>query len=117
MRYRWLVSAVLACGGCGDQDLGVPRDVMVEDLEQNDAVALCDEFVALICGDYRGDDYCNECILYDLCLMPELFGTMDNQCRGVTVGEVRDCAHVRDEEVCSTAAGGCLFDVAVALCK
>ena len=118
MRCRSVVAAgLLACAGCGDQILGVPRDTMVADLEEDEAIALCEEFVALICNDYRGYDYCNGCILYEMCHREDMIGTMNIQCDEVTVGEVRDCAHQRDEIVCPTSAGGCLFDVAVLMCN
>lgn len=111
-----ILAAVLAAGGCGDQDLGVPAQTPVADLEEEDAIELCREFITLICEDIRGADYCNACMIYELCVIPELFSMMDVQCDGITVGEVRECAHLRRPEVCATTAGGCMFDVAEMLC-
>jgi hypothetical protein len=118
MRCRSVVAAGwLAFAGCGDNKLGVPTDVMVEDLEEDEAIALCEEFVALICNDYRGYDYCNGCILYEMCYRPDLIGTMNLQCEDITVGEVRACSHKRRYDVCQTTAGGCMFDVAELMCN
>ena len=117
MPARWmLVTGLAACAGCGDNDLGVPRATLVADLAEDDAMALCAEFVSLICADVRGAEFCNACVVYDLCTRPELFSTMDVQCEDVTVGEVRDCAYRRVEELCYTNEGGCLFRVGAWLC-
>ena len=117
MRLWILAAGLAATAGCGDQILGVPRDVMVADLEEDDSLALCDEFVALICGDPRGEGFCNDCIRDQLCALPGLISMMGVQCQQVTVGEVRDCIHVREEQLCFTDAGGCMFDVAEMLCR
>jgi hypothetical protein len=116
MRSRWIPAALLACCvGCGDQILGIPRQTLVEDLADEDAIDLCQEFFAYICADSRGEDYCDACILYEVCAATQLVSTMDVLCDDVAVGLVRDCAQERTEEVCAMG-GGCMFDVAEELC-
>jgi len=110
----WLV-LVLAAAGCGDQNLGLPHQTLVPDLEPEDAIELCVEFVANLCGDANFESFCNPCVVNDLCTLQALVNTMNIECAEVTVGEVRDCAQGRTEPIC-LQGGGCMIDVGEALC-
>lgn len=117
---RWTLAALLTVvAGCGDQILGIPRSMPVDELEDADAMEVCDEFVALFCNGTPPPPYesfCNPCVLDELCALPALVSEMDAECDGVTVGQVRDCAGGRTEGLCAPASGGCMVEVGAALC-
>jgi hypothetical protein len=118
-RLSWLLTAVVAAAACGDQNLGIPRSAQVSALEDADAIEVCEEFVTLFCRDAPAppyDGFCTPCVLDELCGSGTLVATMDAECAGVTVGQVRDCAEGRTEGLCAPATGGCMLGVSDALC-
>lgn len=111
---RWLLAAALVTG-CGDDNLGIPRSAQVPALEDADALEICGEFVAQFCADATQAEFCNPCVTDELCAMPSVIATMDTECAGVTVGQVRDCAEGGTVGICAQG-GGCMIDVGEALC-
>jgi hypothetical protein len=118
-RAACVLAALLGPSACGDQILGVPASAQVSALEMEDLVEVCGEFVSVFCADTPPAPFeavCNTCVVEQMCALPALPAEMTGECAGVTVGQVRDCAEGRTAGVCAEQTGGCMIDVAAALC-
>jgi hypothetical protein len=122
MRTSTRAGCVLAflLAGCGDQVLGIPASAQVQALDDVDAVEVCGEFVGAFCRDTPPppfDGVCTSCVVDELCGSSGVAAEMADACSGVTVGQVRDCAGGRTEGLCAAQTGGCMLDVAEAICS
>ena len=110
----WLVPFVaLSCGS------GAPAaGTRVVDLGDQDAIALCREFITKACakGSPTTEPACNGC---DPCGQTASAATIRAKCAApITVGNVRGCIDSSfDMPTCTgPQMGGCMFDVADELC-
>lgn len=109
----WCVVAI----GCGGGSGGLDPNLAVPELDTGDQVALCESFIAQICGsgDPLFDSFCADDCNIESCQAASNNGHIDDQCATVTVGEVDDCAETADLGTC-VQGGGCMFDAVEAAC-
>jgi hypothetical protein len=104
-----------ACGNMGE----TPASAQIARLPDDEALALCQEFVAKACAAGVYDPGAPECAACRPCDQPGSLASIHAHCgAAITVGDVRRCIDSGfDQATCTEPhRGGCLFDVGDELC-
>ena len=109
--------ALVVVIGCGGGEGGLDPDVKVANLETDEQVQLCQQFIDDICasGDPAFDSFCADDCNTSSCQAAADAAAIDEECSVETVGEVEDCAEAADIDTC-LQGGGCMFDAVEAVC-
>ncbi len=100
----------VGCGGGGGSG-----EVFVEDLSTASQVDLCETFLDDFCSHPDTAAFCDDPCVNEGCVPVVENGDVDDECAGVTDGEVLDCGADGSEAACA-GGPGCIADALAAAC-